>query len=238
MKKVNILIALLVGALGLITQAQAKVGYGISQTETTPHLILGEKDNEPAIGISLPIVKNKLFTASKLKRLAKRDNNGIYDFKLENLPGIENQYIDVAQVPNEEVYFGEWAQKTPDKSDKTHTVFYTGKDVTTNMPKGGTAIYNVKGLSQYNGHNLLSGRLVADFDAQKLNGSLSNNSLNIGIDANINQDAGFSGKATANGNINGVTDGKFYGDSASALAGYAKFDSDRSKDTAFGGNRQ
>ncbi|MEQ1976910.1 Slam-dependent surface lipoprotein [Xenorhabdus sp. SGI240] len=236
MKKVKILIAIL-GVLGFTTtQVQAKVGYGISQQETDPHLIVGEVKGEPALGITLPIVKNKLLPASELKKSATLDNNGIYHFELNGkIFKIENQYIDIGQVPNTEVYFGEWAQKTPDKSDVTHTVFYAGKDVTTNLPTGGSATYTVKGLSQYSGKNLLSGKLAADFGTKKLNGSLSNNSLNIGIDANINGNGGFSGKATANGSTNGVTDGKFFGNSASALAGYAKFDSDRNKDTAFGG---
>ncbi|MDC9604038.1 Slam-dependent surface lipoprotein [Xenorhabdus griffiniae] len=238
MKKINIFIAML-GILGVTTQVQAKVGYGISQQETDPHLIIGEVNGEPALGITLPIVKGKLFPASQLKGLATLDNNGIYHAEIDgSLFDIEDQYIDIGQIPNTEVYFGEWAQKTPDKSDVTHTVFYAGENVTTNLPTGGTASYTVKGLSQYNGNNLLSGKLVANFDTKKLDGSLSNGSLNIGIDANINDDAGFSGKATANSNINGVTDGKFFGDSASSLAGYAKFDSDRNKDTAFGGTKE
>ncbi|MBE8597988.1 Slam-dependent surface lipoprotein [Xenorhabdus sp. BG5] len=240
MKKVNIFIAML-GVLGVTTQVQAKVGYGISQQETDPHLIIGEVNGEPALGISLPIpiVKDKLIPASQLKNFATLDKNGIYHAEVDgSFFGIENQYIDIGQIPNTEVYFGEWAQKTPDKSDVTHTVFYAGENVTTKLPTGGTASYTVKGLSQYSGNNLLSGKLVADFGNKKLNGSLNNGSLNIGIDASINDNAGFSGKATANSNINGVTDGKFYGDSASSLAGYAKFDSDRNKDTAFGGSKE
>ncbi|WP_338883893.1 Slam-dependent surface lipoprotein [Xenorhabdus sp. TH1] len=241
MKKINIFIAML-GILGVTTQVQAKVGYGISQQETDPHLIIGEVNGEPALGFTLPIVKGKLLSASRLKGLATLDKNGIYHAYHSKGDGtkfgIENQYIDIGQVPNTEVYFGEWAQKTPDKSDVTHTVFYAGENVTTNLPTGGTASYTVKGLSQYSGKNLLSGKLVANFDTKKLDGSLSNGSLNIGIDANINDNAGFSGKATANGSINGVTDGKFFGDSASSLAGYAKFDSDRNKDTAFGGAKE
>ncbi|PHM51672.1 hypothetical protein [Xenorhabdus hominickii] len=51
MKKVNILITVL-GVLGVITQTQAKVGYGISQQETKPHILLGEKKGDPALGIS------------------------------------------------------------------------------------------------------------------------------------------------------------------------------------------
>ncbi|PHM50483.1 Slam-dependent surface lipoprotein [Xenorhabdus miraniensis] len=235
MKKINILIAVL-GILGLITQVQAKVGYGISQTDTDPHLTIGEKNGEPAIGISL-YDNGQLFPASSLKAFATRDKNGVYRFKLEG-GSIKNQYADIAQVPNSEVYFGEWAQTTPDKSDKTHTVFYAGKDVTTNMPKGGTAIYTTTGISQYNGNNPLTGELTADFDRQKLKGSISNRSRKIDIDADINSDAGFSGNATADGHINGRTEGKFFGDSASSLAGYATFDSDRSKDTAFGGTKK
>ncbi|MDX7992183.1 transferrin-binding protein-like solute binding protein [Xenorhabdus sp. Reich] len=238
MKKINILIATL-GIFGLIAQAQAKVGYGISQSETDPHLILGEKDGKPAIGISLYLLKNNLYTFDELKEFTTLDSNGIYRAKYEDGYGdIEHQYIDVGQVPGTEVYYGEWAQKTPDKSDVTHTVFYTGKDVTTNLPNGGTATYTVKGLSQYSGNNLLNGTLTANFDTKKLDGTLSNGSLKIDLDANINDDAGFSGKATANDSINGQTDGKFYGDSAFAVAGYAKFDSDRPKDTAFGGSKQ
>ncbi|PHM62442.1 Slam-dependent surface lipoprotein [Xenorhabdus ishibashii] len=238
MKKVNILIAIL-GVLGFTTQVQAKVEYGISQQDTNPHLVIGEVDGEPALGITLPIAKGLLLPASKLKSYAKRDNNGIYHAEKNGKAlGIENQYIDIGQIPNTEVYFGEWAQKTPDKSDATHTVFYAGKDATTNLPTGGTATYTVKGLNQYNGNNLLFGKLVANFGTKKLNGSLKNDSLNISIDANINDNAGFTGKATANGNIHGVTDGKFYGDSAAALAGYAKFDGDRNKDTAFGGAKE
>ncbi|MDC9613366.1 transferrin-binding protein-like solute binding protein [Xenorhabdus khoisanae] len=236
MKKINILIAVL-GILGLITQAQAKVGYGISQTETDPHLTIGEKNGEPAIGISF-FQNGELFTASDLKSAATRDKNGVYRFKLENVSDSKNQYADIVQVPNSEVYFGEWAQTTPDKSDKTHTVFYAGKDVTTNMPKGGTATYTTIGISQYNGNNRLSGELTADFDSQKLTGSLSNSSRKISLDADINSDAGFSGKATADDHIDGRTEGKFFGDSASSLAGYATFDSDRSKDTAFGGTKK
>ncbi|KLU14202.1 MULTISPECIES: Slam-dependent surface lipoprotein [Xenorhabdus] len=238
MKKVNILIAIL-SVLGFTTtQVQAKVGYGISQQETDPHLIIGEVNGEPALGVTVDvaILGGQLFPASVLKKKATLDNNGIYHVAFNGKTyKIENQYIDIGQVPNTEVYFGEWAQKTPDKSDVTHTAFYAGKDVTTNLPTGGSATYTVKGLSQYSGKNLLSGKLVANFGTKKLNGSLSNNSLNIGINANINGNGGFSGKATANGSTNGVTDGKFFGNSASALAGYAKFDSDRNKDTAFGG---
>ncbi|WP_237386008.1 Slam-dependent surface lipoprotein [Xenorhabdus sp. Sc-CR9] len=235
MKKINILITIL-GISGWITQAQAEVGYGISQTETNPHIQLGDKNGEPGIGISL--LPDSLYTASELKELATLDDNGIYRYKLEDNWNIENQYIDIGQVPNADVYFGEWAQTTPDKSDITHTVFYIGKDVTTNMPNSGTATYSVKGLSQYNGNNLLNGQLVANFDTKKLEGSLSNDSLKIGINANINDNAEFSGNATANNSIKGITDGKFYGDSASSVAGYTKFDGDRSKDTAFGGTKQ
>ncbi|BET98665.1 Slam-dependent surface lipoprotein [Xenorhabdus taiwanensis] len=238
MKKLNILIAML-GIVGFTTQVQAKIEYGISQQETDPHLIIGEVNGEPALGITLPIAKDQLLPASQLKGFSTLDKNGIYHTEVDGAKfGIENQYIDIGQVPNTEVYFGEWAQKTPDKSDVTHTVFYAGKDATTNLPTGGTAAYTVKGLSQYSGSNLLSGKLVANFGSKKLDGSLSNGSLNIGINANINDNAGFSGKATANGSINGVTDGKFYGNSASALAGYAKFDGDRNKDTAFGGAKE
>ncbi|CDG23322.1 conserved exported protein of unknown function [Xenorhabdus poinarii G6] len=242
MKQLNIKIFIaMAGILGLITHAQAKVVYGVSQQKTKQHILLGEKGGEPAIGLSsVPVIGDELYSASSVKNLATLDKNGVYDYKLENGSkyGIQNQYIDIVQLPNTDVYFGEWAQGAPDKSDKSHTVFYIGKDVTTNVPTSGTATYVVKGISQYNGDNLLNGNLNVNFDDRTLNGSISNSTLNIALDANINDQAGFSGKATANGSLNGTTEGHFYGDSAASLAGLAHFDSDTSKDTAFGGSKQ
>ncbi|MDX7986353.1 transferrin-binding protein-like solute binding protein [Xenorhabdus sp. 12] len=230
MKKINIFIVIL-GTLGLITQAQAKFGYGINQQESTPHLLIGEADGEPGLGLSS--LGDDIYPASTLKSFATRDNNDIYRY--DNGDG---NIIDIDQIPGTDIYFGEWSQNKPNKSDPTHTVFYEGENVTTNMPSNGSATYSVIGLNQYDHTNLLSGEFNANFDTRKMDGSLKNQSLSINIDANINDDAGFSGTATANGNINGVTDGKFFGDSADNLAGYTKFDSDRSKDTAFGGTKK
>ncbi|PHM38851.1 Slam-dependent surface lipoprotein [Xenorhabdus innexi] len=232
MKVVNIFI-ITMGALGLITQAHAKVGYGISQQETDPHLTIGDKGGEPALGISSHL-GGALFPASILKNLATRDSNGVYRFKT---PLYGHNKIDIAQIPGTEVYYGEWSHGSGAESDKTHTVFYAGKDVTTNMPKGGKATYKVSGISQYNGHNLLQGKMTADFDKQQLDGSLSNKDRRVDMHGNINSDAGFSGIAKDNG-TNGTVDGKFFGNGASDIAGYAKFDSDRKKDIAFGGHKQ
>ncbi|PHM39644.1 hypothetical protein Xmau_02653 [Xenorhabdus mauleonii] len=230
MKKIHIFIAIL-GALGLIAQAQAKFGDGISQQETNPHLLIGEVEGEPGLGITSQ--GDKIYPASSLKFFATRDNNGVYRYDNGN-----GSIIDVAQIYGTNIYFGEWSQNKSDKSDVTHTVFYAGENVTTNMPSNGSATYSVVGLNQYDHTNPLVGEFNANFDTRKMNGSLKNQSLNINIDVNINDDAGFSGKATANNNINGVTDGKFFGDSAANLAGYTKFDSDISKNTAFGGTKK
>ncbi|PHM54421.1 Slam-dependent surface lipoprotein [Xenorhabdus sp. KK7.4] len=234
MKIVNIFI-IAIGTLGLITQAHAKVGYGISQTKTDPHLVIGEKDGEPALGIS-SVLNGQLFSASNLKNWAKLDHNGVYEFET---PMSGHHKIDIVQIPDTEVYFGEWAHGTGEEANKTHTVFYAGKDVTTNMPKSGKATYSITGINQYDGSNLLHGKATADFDSQKMDGSFKNNSTNIDIHADINQqDASFSGKAKANGSIDGITSGRFFGDGASVIAGQTHFDSDSRKDTAFGGSKQ
>ncbi|RKE93393.1 hypothetical protein [Xenorhabdus ehlersii] len=110
MKKLNILIAML-GIIGFITQAQAKIVDGISQQETNPHFLFEKEKGE--------------------------------------------------------IYFGEWAQKTPDTSEITHTVFNTDKEVTTKLPDNGTAVYTVKGTPDFTGRHFLYGKLTANFDSKK-----------------------------------------------------------------------
>ncbi|MBC8949290.1 MULTISPECIES: hypothetical protein [Xenorhabdus] len=180
MKKLNILLISMLGVVGFIAQAQAKIADSINQQETNPHFLFEKEKGE--------------------------------------------------------IYFGEWAQKTPDTSEITHTVFNTGKEVTTKLPDRGTVIYNVKGVSQDNRKNPLSGHFVADFDYYVLSGSMSNSSQTVGIEAKINDNGKFLGSARANGMI-GHTFGELSGANINSLEGHILYYSDRTKDTDFFGTR-
>ncbi|SFU90242.1 Slam-dependent surface lipoprotein [Xenorhabdus koppenhoeferi] len=246
MKKLNVLVAA-VAALGFMAQAQAAVGSGQSQEETTPRIKVGAtqpgsgphggKSGEPGIGVS-SVYGGQITGFTGLTRMAPADSNGVHNISMAGTPGSHGSMgvFHFSKVANADVYFGEWSQ-TGQASDSTHTVYYAGKDITTNMPTDGTATYEVKGINQYSGSNALSGTLTADFGEQTLRGSMSNTAMEIGIDANIQSDAQFTGLATT-GDLEGETQGHFFGNSASSLAGYATFEDDRSKDTAFGGPKQ
>ncbi len=80
----------------------------------------------------------------------------------------------------------------PDKLVTQHTAYYSGKDVTTNMPTAGTAEYSVKGISQYNGGALAAGTLTANFGTKSLAGNIGSTNIN----ATINNNATFAGAAT------------------------------------------
>ncbi|BET98667.1 hypothetical protein [Xenorhabdus taiwanensis] len=193
MKKFNILIAML-GVVGFITQAQAKIVDGLSQQETNPNFLFEKEKGE--------------------------------------------------------IYFGEWAQKTPDTSDIIHTVFNTDKEVKeviAEIPNNGTTIYTAKGITDLSGRNYLYGKLTANFDSKKLVGSISNSLLTIGIDANIETNGYFSGKATASGTIgkdyyekiNGISFGKFIEIPyiQPSLSGWAIFNKE-GKAAMFGADKQ
>ncbi|WP_337167705.1 Slam-dependent surface lipoprotein [Xenorhabdus bovienii] len=245
MKKINVLVAAL-GALGFMAQAQASVGFGQSQEDTTPHIKVGAtkasssphggSGNEPGIGVS-SVRDGMLIGFSGLTRMASADSNGIHNISMAGAPGSHSGMgvFHFSKVANADVYFGEWSEKG-NATDTTHTVYYAGKDITTNMPTDGTATYVVNGINQYSGDNALSGTLTADFGEKTLIGSMANTAMTISIDADIYADAKFEGDAKTDG-LAGTTQGHFFGDSASSLAGYATFD-DKSKDTAFGGSKQ
>ncbi|MDX7992180.1 Slam-dependent surface lipoprotein [Xenorhabdus littoralis] len=246
MKKLNVLVVAL-GALGFMAQAHAAVGFGQSQDETTPHIKVGEtkpgsgphggKGGEPGIGVS-SVYGGQITGFAGLTRMAPADSNGIHNISMAGAPGSHSGMgvFHFSKVANADVYFGEWSQ-TGQASDSTHTVYYAGKDITTNIPTDGTATYTVTGINQYSGDNALSGTFTADFGDKTLVGSLENTAMTIGIDARIGADAQFTGLATTGG-LEGETNGHFFGDSAASLAGYATFADDSSKDTAFGGSKQ
>ncbi|PHM62439.1 hypothetical protein Xish_01641 [Xenorhabdus ishibashii] len=246
MKKLNVLIAAL-GTLGFMAQAQAEVGFGQSQISSSAYIKVGATETgsnshggasgNPGIGIS-SIGGGKLIGFSGLTRMAPADSNGIHNISRAGAPGSHGGMgvFNFSKVANADVYFGEWSQ-TGQAGDNTHTVYYAGKDITTNMPTDGTATYVVQGINQYSGDNALSGTFTADFGEQTLVGSMENTAMTIDISANIGADAKFEGIAITD-DLVGTTNGHFFGDSASSLAGYTTFEDDRSKDTAFGGSKQ
>ncbi|AKH64275.1 MULTISPECIES: Slam-dependent surface lipoprotein [Photorhabdus] len=246
MNKVKVLIAVL-GTCGLVTQAMAAPGFGqtqkFDQDKSSIRVNVTEKGGaghaspggEPGIGVQ-SIAGGKIVSFSGLTRYAAADANGIHKI---SMPGSSTHsgmgVFNFTKVANADVYFGEWSQ-TGQVHDTTHTAYYSGKDVTTNLPTGGIATYTVKGINQYSGSNALQGTFTADFGQKRLSGSIANSVLTVGINSRIKADGSFAGRATA-GNVVGTNNGHFFGDNASSLAGVAKFDSDHSKDTAFGGTK-
>ncbi|BDZ73896.1 hypothetical protein GCM10025856_16150 [Methylophaga marina] len=164
------------------------------------------------------------------------DANNIYAITTAMTPPSHAAFgnFDFAQVAGQEIYFGEWSQNGT-TNDPTRVVYYSGDDTDTTMPTTGTAAYTVKGINNYNGSNLLTGTLNANFGTGNLSGTMSRTGLSIAINASINSaDASFSGDAVANSSAIGTSEGHFYGADAAALAGIAKF-ANRDYDTAFGG---
>ncbi|PHM25445.1 Slam-dependent surface lipoprotein [Xenorhabdus budapestensis] len=245
MRKIKVLVAA-IGVLGFMAQAQAAVGFGQSQVSTPSYIKVGKtkagsgphggSGGEPGIGVS-SVYGGQITGFAGLTRMAPADNNGIHNISMVGAPGTHSGMgvFHFSKVANADVYFGEWS--SGQESDNSHTVYYAGKDITTNIPTDGTATYSVTGLNQYDGNNALTGTFTADFGERTLVGSMSNTAMTINIDADIYADAKFEGDANI-GNLAGTTEGHFFGDNASSLAGYAKFDGDSTKDTAFGGTKQ
>lgn len=234
---------------------------------TTPNA-----DGKAALQVNDPsqtgnTANNKLVALDKMASMAGRwyvsknimhkDNQGVYVGRMYNMTGLYSWIpgmpdhsklgrMSFAQVGNNDVWFGEWADVAAGAANgsagSNRTVFYSGVGKTTNLPTSGTATYTVKGINNHVAHNtaVLQGQLTADFGNNRLNGTLSRSDLSITINnATINTaDASFSGAAKANGSINGTTQGHFYGNQGAALAGIAKFNGNSQLDTAFGGTKQ
>ncbi|MEC9413934.1 MAG: Slam-dependent surface lipoprotein [Pseudomonadota bacterium] len=189
----------------------------------------------PGVGVTA-FYGGAMVSFSNLTSMVSADGNGIYTITPAMMPPSHASLgnFDFAKVSGQEVYFGEWSQNGT-TNDPTRVVYYSGDDTGTTMPTTGTAAYTVKGINNYNGSNLLTGTLNANFGTGNLSGSMSRSGLSIAINASINStDASFSGAALANSSTIGTTEGHFYGADAAALAGIAKF-TNRDYDTAFGG---
>lgn len=241
--------------LGVAAQASAAVGAAASQgfnpsassvrvgpTEVMPgpH---GGVAGEPGIGVST-VGHGAIVSFDGLTRLAPANTDGVRPISMAITPAPDGSggstdhramgVFNFTQVVSEPVYFGEWSV-TGSETDATHTAYYAGKDVTEVMPVAGQAVYVVKGINQYSTDGLMEGSLTADFGQSTLTGNMKNTQSTLTIDAGIIGST-FEGYADMNGTAGG-TQGRFFGNNASALAGIATFD-DHAKDTAFGGSRQ
>lgn len=241
--------------LGMATQASAAVGAAASQefNPSAPSVQVGSTQvmpgshggvaGEPGIGVST-VGHGAIVSLGGLTRLAPANTDGVRPISMAITPAPDGSggstdhramgVFNFTQVASEPVYFGEWSA-TGAETDATHTAYYAGKDVTAVMPVAGQATYAVKGINQYSTDGLMEGSLTADFGQSTLTGNMKNTQSTLTIDADITGSA-FKGDATMNGTV-GDTQGHFFGNNASALAGIATFD-DHAKDTAFGGSRQ
>lgn len=247
MKVANTLtvIALTLGVSGMASATQSAqssdtyitVGGTTSSTPNHPGT-----SGAPGVGVN-SFHHGAMVGFSGLNAMVADDANGVNSITPAMMPGTHSAlgHFDFAKVSGQEVYFGEWSQNGT-TNDPTRTVYYSGDDTGTTMPTGGTANYAVKGINNYDGSNLLSGTLTANFGTQKLTGSISNSALTVSVNAMVDAStASFGGtaKATVGGvDTQGLTQGHFFGADAAALAGIATFAGSSQHDTAFGGAKQ
>ncbi|WP_183141018.1 Slam-dependent surface lipoprotein, partial [Pseudomonas aeruginosa] len=190
----------------------------------------------PGVGLQ-NVYDGKRIAFSGLKMMAPDNADGIHVLKANNSGhGGGMGEFHFAQVANADVYYGDWS-KTGQSNDPTHTAYYSGKDATTSIPTTGSAEYTIAGINQ-NVSGQLTGVFNADFATKKYTGSLNSQTLNITMNGGLQGNGGFAGSALANGTVSGQSSGQFFGPNAQTVAGITTFDSDHSKDTAFGGNKK
>lgn len=246
MKIVNTLtiVALTLGVSGMAFATQSAISdttyIKVGGITSTPNDHPGTQ-GDPGVGVKA-FYSGAMVGFSGLDAMVTDDANGVNTITPAMMPATHSEFghFDFAKVSGQEVYFGEWSENGT-TNDPTRTVYYSGDDTGTSLPTGGTANYAVKGINNYDGSNLLTGTLTADFGAQTLAGSISNSALTVAVNAMVNTStASFGGGATATvGGVDtqGLTQGHFFGANAAALAGIATF-VDSQYDTAFGGAKQ
>nr|WP_314266167.1 Slam-dependent surface lipoprotein [uncultured Moellerella sp.] len=257
MRKLNYFI--LISSIGLVSTAQAEVGFNKSDDVTgqTRTINVGPSQlnipahpapvGSPGIGISSIARGMKIGFKGLLGTEANptpQDAHGTYDTSStsgQNHPR-NNGFLRFQKVADEEVYFGEW--KYEQDTTAYRNVYYAGENITTNMPTSGSATYSTTVISGNYGQNgPTTGDLVANFETNKLEGNLANHLFTLNIDANIQPvTASFDGNAkiviSGNEDIAGKTDGHFFNDQASSLAGIATFENNSHYDSAFAGKKQ
>ena len=179
-----------------------------------------------------------------VRQMAELSDKGL----LANAPKFGGMTFAKVPTAATNVFFGEWAPRKGNSNqianstdlnmnDGNRTVWFVGENPTANMPKLANAKYNVLGINKHTpGKNdFYSGVLTANYGAGKneLSGTISRagDSVNF-AGTNIRSNGTFD-----NGKVNEHITGRFYGNSAEALAGIV----DRAgadKDVAFGGRKQ
>ncbi|SPP31817.1 hypothetical protein ARAF_1476 [Arsenophonus endosymbiont of Aleurodicus floccissimus] len=148
---------------------------------------------DPVIGLSELHGGNKIGFPGLIMYSDKDDNN-VYQ-----LGGTSNSHhpnmgsFAFAKLVDVDAFFGEWAQAS-NMSSSSHTTYYSGKDITENIPTAGTATYSIKGFNDYYNYGLMTSELIANFAQNNLKKSFSHSALTMNIDANINGNGSFSGK--------------------------------------------
>ena len=216
----------------------------------------GLANNQPVSFAKIDATANRFFVKTFAHSILGKDKNGVTVANLYRMKGIvwdniprmpDHSHLgrlSYSKVGNMDVYFGDWSAVPSGAAVGTkgtnYTAFYSGTGRTTNLPTTGTATYTVKGINQYHAQNsaVLNGTLTADFNSNKLSGSLKNSGLTIAINnaAIKTAEASFSGNATANGTA-GTTRGHFFGNQGAAIAGVAEFGRNHAYNTAFGGTK-
>ncbi len=160
-----------------------------------------------------------------------------------------------AKVPTAatNVFFGEWAPRKGNSNqianstdlnmnDGNRTVWFVGENPTKNTRNLAAATYNVVGINKHTpGKNdFYTGEIKATFgtgDKGSMSGALKragDKDLSFnGVEIN-NANGSFKSGA---GNNEGIT-GRFYGNGAAAMAGYAERGNGKGDDVAFGGAKK
>ena len=218
----------------------------VDGTRNPKHLRLG--DVKPVVGWFYNPKLGQVWYENRHNNTEVYSVRQITEPKLPFAPTVGGLVI--AKVPGmgegNNVFFGEWAPRKGNPSDNStdlnmadskRTVWYVGDNPTRNMPKLVNAKYNVLGVNKHTpGRNdFYTGTLTANYGtgSGSLTGSISRpgDSVNF-AGTNIRSNGTFD-----NGKANEHITGRFYGNSAEALAGIV----DRTgadKDVAFGGRRQ
>lgn len=191
--------------------------------------------NQPGIGVK-SYGGGELVAFADLATRVRPDRNNVVRIPSTPHTGTNLGSFNFQQAAGHNVYYGEWT--AANNSAASRTVYYSGPARTsaTSVPTSGVATYQVRGINRYNGSNVMTGTLRADYGRRTLVGSMRNSALTVGINATIYPaQTTFGGTATAGG-VRGTTKGHFYGARATGIAGVAQF-SNRAYDTAFGGRR-
>lgn len=212
-------------------------------------LVVGNPGGNASLGVA-GFFGGAMVPATHFAIAAAKDSNDVYDYsglELVTVYGAPAHHMGMGiwsfmQVGSEDVYFGEWYEEdlaagVKERVADTHTVFYVGGNPTTssNVPTV-SATYSVDVIRDYNGTLPAQSTLTASFGASNpevsSTGYLSFSGAPISIQSDSVTFAGSN--ATVGSDTAGAVQGQFYGNQASAVAGYVTF-SDRDKDAAFGG---